>query len=155
MDDQPQQARIKEIDWFEKQSDLDFWPKNMDEFFFKKQYLVMPTDPINPKDIHILQQGATYKVPRFKVTDEGLVKDSDEIIFFCKGSKADPNIFRQPGFITESLIEVCRLQLTEVNKDVPSDYTKTAIVHLRAALDALEARQKDRVDRGVAQTYKP
>jgi len=155
MADQPQQARIKEINWFEAQSDIDLWPKNMDEISFKKQYLVMPTNPINPKDIRIIEKGATYGIPRFKVTDEGLVKASDEIIFFCKGSKADPTIFRQPGFITESLLEVCRLQLEAVNQDVPSEHTTAAIAHLRAALDALEARQKDRVDRGVAQTYKP
>lgn len=115
----------------------------------------MPTNPINPKDIRILQKGATYKLPRFEVTDEGLVKHSDEIIFFCKGSKADPTIFRMPGFITESLIEVCRLQLEAVNQDVPSDYTTEAVKHLTAALDALERRQLDRVSRGVAQTYSP
>ena len=110
---------------------------------------------INPKDIRILKKGAAYSAPFFIVTDEGLVKHSDEAIFFCKGSKADKSIFRQPGFITESLLEVCRLQLEAVNQDVPSEHTTAAIAHLRSALDALEARQKDRVERNVAQTYKP
>ena len=110
---------------------------------------------INPKDIYIHREGAIYSVPLFEVTDEGLVKYDDQIICFCKGSKADPTIFRQPGFITESLLEVCRLQLEAVNQDVPSEHTTTAIAHLRAALDALDARQKDRVERNVAQTYKP
>jgi len=46
------------------------------------------------------------------------------------------------------------MYLESVNQgDLENKFTTEAIEHLRAALWNLEERQKDRVKRGVAQTY--
>lgn len=92
----------------------------------------------------------TYKLPVFKVGRDGLIHTSFETIQFCKGSKDAPV---HPGFITETLIQLCVDHLESVNEIVPSDYTTGMITHLKTALEIADERIKDREKRGVLQTY--
>lgn len=104
----------------------------------------------DPKNINRLSSH-TYELPIYHVCENGLEEVNSQIIQFCKGSKDIPG---HPGFITDSLIEVCKMYLESVNQgDLENKFTTEAIKHLQAALWNLQERQKDRQARGVAQTY--
>ena len=92
----------------------------------------------------------TYELPFFEVTEDGLKLAGHTVISFCKGSKDAPV---HPGFITETLIQLCVDHLESVNEIVPSDHTTGMIAHLRTALEIADERIKDREARGVLQTY--
>ena len=104
---------------------------------------------IDPKQITRLSSH-TYELPVFQVTENGLEAIEPVIIQFCKGSKDAPV---HPGFITETLIQLCVDHLESVNEIVPSDYTTGMITHLKTALEIADERIKDREKRGVLQTY--
>jgi hypothetical protein len=104
---------------------------------------------VNPKTITRLSSH-TYELPVFQVTQNGLEAIEPVVIQFCKGSKDAPV---HPGFITESLIQLCVEHLESVNDVVPSDHTTAMIAHLRIALEIADERIKDREARGVLQTY--
>lgn len=101
----------------------------------------------NPKTITRLSSH-TYELPAFQVTKNGLETIEPVIVQFCKGSKD-----AHPGFITETLIQLCVEHLESVNEIVPSDHTTGMIAHLRTALEIADGRIKDREARGVLQTY--
>ncbi len=94
----------------------------------------------------------TYELPFFEVSEDGLKLAGHTVISFCKGSKDAPV---HPGFITETLIQLCVEHLESVNQIVPSDHTTGMIAHLKTALEIADERIKDREARGVLQTYKP
>ena len=58
---------------------------------------------------------ASYNVPTYKVTNEGLVDGDGFVINFCKGDKSDETKFRQEGFFSETLIKVVKTYLETVN----------------------------------------
>lgn len=92
-----------------------------------------------------------YELPVFHVTENGLEQIDSESIQFCKGSRRVPD---HQGFITETLLELCRVHLESVNQgELENKFTTEAIEHIRLALWNLEERQKDRIKRDVAQTY--
>src|SRR5687768_401324 len=99
----------------------------------------------NPKQILTIQEKATYAVPTYTVTNEGL-KDHDEaLIHFCKGNKEDDTIFRQSGFFTETIIAVAKRYLEENNVgELATRETSTAITKLDEALMWLNKRAEDR-----------
>ncbi len=109
----------------------------------------------NPKLIETIEPKATYEIPVYQVTNEGL---TDVLMFelrFCKGNKEDETVFRQSGFFTESLIAVAKKYLEENNVgDLASRETSTAITKLDEALMWLNKRAEDRALRGVQGTYK-
>ena len=106
---------------------------------------------INPKTITRLSSH-TYELPIFEVTKNGLWLAGSQEITFCKGSKEAPV---HPGFITETLIQLCADHLESVNVGhLQNDYTTAAVAHLKTALEILDERIKDREARGVLQTYK-
>lgn len=110
-----------------------------------------------PKRITTLVKGASYGVPRFEVTNDGL-KQADEgfTIDFCKGNREDENIPRQTGFFTETLIKVAKQYLEDVNVGpLASRETSTAITKLDEALMWIAKRAEDRTEREVQGTYKP
>ena len=123
------------------------------ESMLEEQWNALPDHPEkmkDPKNI-IRLSSHTYELPCFEVGMSGLRYHSSQGISFCKGSKDTPV---HPGFITESLIQLCKMHLESVNQgELENKFTTTAIEHLQAALWNLEERQKDRQDRGVAQTY--
>ena len=93
----------------------------------------------------------TYELPVFQVTKNGLEAIEPVVIQFCKGSKDAPV---HPGFITETLIQLCADHLESVNVGhLENDYTTAAIAQLKTALEILDERVKDREARGVLQTY--
>lgn len=104
---------------------------------------------MNPKQITRLSSH-TYELPCYRVTENGLEEVAPQIIQFCKGSKDSPV---HPGFITETLIQLCIEHLESVNQIVPSNHTTGMIAHLRTALEIADERIKDREARGVLQTY--
>ncbi len=109
----------------------------------------------NPKQIETIIEGATYKVPTFKVTDEG-IQDGDGIeIVFCKGNKEDSNSLRQEGLFTETLIQTAKQYLESVNTGtLASRETSMVITKLDEALMWINKRAEDRKLRGVQSTYK-
>lgn len=108
----------------------------------------------NPKEIEAVAEGATYIAPIYRITDEGLEDYGQRIIQFVKGDKSNDKMHRQYGFMTESLLQVCKQYLEDVQKGHLADpYTRTAIKHIDEALYQLELRQKDRKERKVNQTY--
>ena len=108
----------------------------------------------NPRIIEPVKAGACYKVPTFKVTNEGIEDGVGAEIKFCKGSKADESIFRQEGVFTETLIQTAKEYLETVNVgELASRETAMAITKLDEALMWLAKRAEDRKLRGVQGTY--
>lgn len=108
----------------------------------------------NPRAIEPVLAGASYFVPTYKVTNEGVVDSEPVIITFCKGNKEDESVLRQPGFFSETLIQTVKQQLEAVNVgELASRETSMAITKLDEALMWLGKRAEDRKLRGVQGTY--
>lgn len=98
---------------------------------------------------------ASYKVPTFKVTENGIEDGDGFIINFCKGDKSNPEVFRQEGFFSETLIKVVKTYLETVNAHPMSTReTSMAITKLDEALMWIDKRSADRKRREVQGTYK-
>jgi hypothetical protein len=110
---------------------------------------------ITPQKIDTLKEGASYQVPLFEVSDEGLVQiDEGFKIHFCKGDKSNPEVARQRGFFTETLIAVAKKYLEDVNTGpLASRETAVAITKLDEALMWIGKRAAERKARGVQGTY--
>ncbi len=110
----------------------------------------------NPKIIDPIKPGATYRVPTFKITNNGPEDGEGIDILFCKGNKEDETIFRQEGLFTETLIQVAKQYLESVNVgEMASRETSMVITKLDEALMWIDKRAQDRILRGVQTTYKP
>ncbi len=109
----------------------------------------------NPREIVTVKEGAEYVVPTYFIDENGLQDGEGVQVKFCKGSKEDESIFRQEGVITESLIQLCRQSIVDLNtNDLFDKHNELIIAHMDAALLAVKARQDDRKARGVQATYK-
>jgi hypothetical protein len=108
----------------------------------------------NPKEIKTIVAGATYEVPTYLVNDAGLVDGDGAIISFCKGDRNNPEIQRQEGFFTETLIQVAKEYLESVNVgQLATRETSMAITKLDEALMWIQKRAEDRQRRSVQGTY--
>lgn len=108
----------------------------------------------NPKQIIVKKEGATYEVPVYQVTNDGLTDAMTIEIQFCKGNKEDPTAFRQTGFFTETLIAVAKKYLEENNVGaLATRETSMVITKLDEALMWIQKRADDRAARGVQGTY--
>ncbi len=108
----------------------------------------------NPKLLEAIVVGATYKLPTFKVTDEGLIDGEGAELKFCKGNKEDSSILRQEGFFTETLIQVAKEYLESVNTGpLATRETSMVITKLDEALMWINKRAEDRKLRNVQGTY--
>jgi len=108
----------------------------------------------NPKLIETVIEGATYKVPTFKVTNEGIEDGAGIEIVFCKGNKEDEAVLRQEGMFTETLIQTAKQYLESVNVGpMATRETSMVITKLDEALMWINKRAEDRKLRGVQTTY--
>lgn len=109
----------------------------------------------NPRIIEALISGATYNIPTYIITNEG-IEDGDGIpLKFCKGNKEDSSILRQEGVFTETLLQVAKEYLESVNiGDMATRETSMVITKLDEALMWINKRSEDRKLRGVQGTYK-
>lgn len=109
---------------------------------------------INPKQIQALKEGATYQVPTYKVTNDGIQDGTGMAIKFCKGNKSNEQTFRQEGLFTETILQVAKEYLETVNvAPTSSRETSLAITKIEEALFWLGKRAEDRKLRGVQATY--
>lgn len=108
----------------------------------------------NPRQIDELLVGATYFVPTFKVTNEGIEDGAGMPILFCKGNKEDETVLRQEGLFTETLIQTAKQYLESVNVGpLATHETSVVITKLDEALMWIQKRAEDRKLRGVQATY--
>lgn len=108
----------------------------------------------NPRQIETVIEGATYKVPTFKVGNEGIEDGAGTEIVFCKGNKEDENVLRQEGVFTETLIQTAKQYLESVNVgNMATRETSMVITKLDEALMWIQKRAEDRKLRGVQATY--
>lgn len=108
----------------------------------------------NPKLIEPIVAGATYRVPTFKVTNDGIADGEGIDIVFCKGNKEDENALRQEGVFTETLIQTAKEYIESVNVgNMASRENSMAITKLDEALMWINKRAEDRKLRGVQGTY--
>ena len=108
----------------------------------------------NPKLLETIKEGATYRLPTFRVTNEGMEDGSGIELLFCKGNKEDPTAFRQEGLFTETLIQAAKQYLESVNVgDMATRDTSMVITKLDEALMWINKRAEDRKLRGVQGTY--
>lgn len=108
----------------------------------------------NPRQIETIIEGATYKVPTFKVGNEGIEDGAGIEIVFCKGNKEDEKVLRQEGVFTETLIQTAKQYLESVNVgQMATRETSMAITKLDEALMWIQKRAEDRKLRGVQATY--
>ena len=104
----------------------------------------------NPRVLRVVEPGATYYVPTYRVTDAGIEDGEGMYIGFCKGNKEDASALRQEGVFTETLIQVSKEYLETVNVgDLASRETALAITKLDEALFWIGKRAEDRRLRGV------
>ena len=109
----------------------------------------------NPKLIETVIEGATYKVPTYKVTNEGIQDGAGIEIVFCKGNKEDEGVLRQEGVFTETLLQTSKQYLESVNKgEMATRETSMAITKIDEALMWINKRAEDRKLREVQGTYK-
>jgi hypothetical protein len=109
----------------------------------------------NPKLIEEVIKGATYNVPTFKVTDNGIEDGEGIQIVFCKGNREDASVLRQEGVFTETLIQVAKQYLESVNVgEMASRDTSMVITKLDEALMWINKRAEDRKLREVQGTYR-
>ncbi len=109
----------------------------------------------NPKLIETVIEGATYKIPTYKVTNEGMVDGDGIEIVFCKGNREDESALRQEGMFTETLIQTAKQYLESVNVGVMATReTSMVITKLDEALMWIDKRANDRKLREVQGTYK-
>lgn len=109
----------------------------------------------NPRLIEGVVPSATYIIPTFKVTDNGLEDGQPFELRFCKGDKSDSSKLRQEGFFTETLLQVCKEYLESVNiGELANRDTAMVITKLDEALMWINKRAEDRKLRGVQGTYK-
>lgn len=96
----------------------------------------------------------SFKIPTYKVEDDGMKDGEGTIINLCRGSRDNQSIPRQEGVFTETLLEVCLAYLQGVNKgELASRDTSIAITHIEDALLRIRKRAQDRANRGVQGTY--
>ena len=108
----------------------------------------------NPRIIETIIVGATYKVPTYKVTNEGIENGDGIEIVFCKGNKEDESVLRQEGVFTETLIQTAKQYLESVNVgEMATRETAMVITKLDEALMWIAKRAEDRKLRGVQGTY--
>ena len=108
----------------------------------------------NPKVIETVIAGATYKVPTYKVTNEGIQDGAGIEIVFCKGNKEDETVLRQKGVFTETIIQTAKQYLESVNVgEMATRETSMVITKLDEALMWIAKRTKDRKLREVQATY--
>jgi len=108
----------------------------------------------NPKVIQVVKPSAVYNLPTFIVEDGEIVDGIGEDIYFCKGSTANSEIFRQEGVFVESLIQLAIIHLESVNVGaLENDDTKQAIIKLKESNMWLGKRAEDRKLREVQGTY--
>jgi hypothetical protein len=108
----------------------------------------------NPKIIETVIEGATYKVPTFKITDAGIEDGEGIEIVFCKGNKEDASMLRQEGVFSETLIQSVKTYLETVNVGpLASRDTSMVITKLDEALMWMNKRSEDRKLRDVQGTY--
>lgn len=108
----------------------------------------------DPRVLNVVKPGAIYEIPTFKVTDNGLEDGAGFTLNFCKGDKSNPEVFRQEGFFTETLIQVCKEYLESVNVgELANRDASMAITKLDEALMWIGKRAEDRKRRGVQGTY--
>lgn len=110
----------------------------------------------NPKLLETVADGATYKLPTYKVTPEGIADGEGLLLLFCKGNKEDPNALNQEGVFTETLIQACKQYLESVNVGpMATRDTSMVITKLDEALMWINKRAEDRKLREVQGTHKP
>lgn len=108
----------------------------------------------NPKVLGIVQDGATYNLPTYAVTNEGIQDGEGLTLKFCKGNKEDENVLRQEGVFSETLIQSVKMYLESVNVgQMSSRETSMVITKLDEALMWMQKRTDDRILRGVQGTY--
>lgn len=130
-----------------------FEPHEEDEDDYREKKLIK-LEMKNPKLITPIIEGATYEVPTYKVTGDGIQDGEGLMIVFCKGNKDDEATLRQEGVFTETLLQVAKEYLETVNKgELASRETSTAITKIDEALMWLNKRSEDRKIRGVLSTY--
>lgn len=101
------------------------------------------------------RNGSFLSIPIYHVKDEGIsFTGSFFPIPFCKGNAKDPSALRQPGLITESILEAARQYLVSVNVgEVACRETSSAITKIDEAIMWLNKRASDRKRRQVQGTY--
>jgi hypothetical protein len=108
----------------------------------------------NPRILETIIEGATYKIPTFKVTDNGIEDGEGIELVFCKGNKEDASVLRLEGVFTETLVQVAKQYLESVNKgEMATRETSMVITKLDEALMWINKRAEDRKLRGVQGTY--
>jgi hypothetical protein len=108
----------------------------------------------NPKTIKSIQPGAIYEIPTYTVTNDGIIDGDPLYVNFCKGNREDESVFRQTGVFTETLIQVAKEYLEEVNQgELSTKETSMAITKLDDALVWINKRAEDRKARNIQGTY--
>lgn len=117
------------------------------------------------EDFKIIEDGFSYSLPVYDVTDKGLQKVEDtgekndpyqnQVINFLRGSKlGDEDVEKKRGTLHEHIISVLIHDLKFKNQLVPARETSMTIEKLQEALHWMRDRQINRKNREVLGTYK-
>ncbi len=108
----------------------------------------------DPKIIDAIKPSATYQIPTYVVTNDGMTDGDGLTIKFCKGNREDETTFRQEGIFTETLVQMAKEYLEGVNVgEMKTRETSMAITKLDECLMWIDKRSNDRKRREVQGTY--
>ena len=109
----------------------------------------------NPSVLGVMNGGASYRLPTYVITNEGIKDGEGMVLHFCKGNKEDETAFRQEGVFTESVLQAVKMYLESVNvPPLASRETSMVITKTDEALFWQKKRADDRVLKGIQGTYK-
>lgn len=111
----------------------------------------------NPMSYETIEEGTTYQLPNYEVVDgKGIQLTGNHTqVQFVRGSKLrEETVERKEGILHESLLSMMIEDLQFKYDIVPAEETERALLHLKSALDALNARAYKRKIAGTLGTYK-
>ena len=106
----------------------------------------------------VLTKGHQYQLDSFEGTNPQFIQFIHKV-FRANGPEGDPGLPRSwqmktlfDGTTNEEVIRVLLDRITLLNEHMPHQFNKDALYHLTIALEFLEARTKERTERGVEGT---
>lgn len=108
-------------------------------------------------DFETTEQGAKYRLPKYRVVvDKGLERTGDysEVAFVRGSVQPKAAVEHRDGVLHETLLKMIIADLEFKSTLVQSDQAERMLLHLRIALDVMNARTYRRQLGGVLGSYK-
>lgn len=110
--------------------------------------LVAYPDDYNPENEFSKKYAATIR-KQYYPRDQIFEKENTSVLQCAVGPKNAHGDWRTSGFTVEEMLLAAHLRLALFQDKFPCDENAAAIEHIRQAVALMDARRKDRAERGV------